>query len=156
MKTVIDLDRIENIEKNTNTNTSDITTLKSQVDNTHLYVLTIYYSDTSFITYVNDIGIFELNTEYLLCESDKTYSLTDEQTTSLMSILNKIKVGNYGGIPLTYVGDLSEVFINKSTYTTIDIYGAENLDSVLEISLYSKEVMNNEGEDWFFKFTKLI
>ena len=122
---------------------------------TPLYILTFYFENNSFFTYVNDKGVFELDTAYDFADSGSNYKLTDEQTTSLLSILDKIKVGTNNGIGLIQVLDYPMMIFNKSTNTVINFVDGDNLD-VVNINLSTKQVVAINNNDWYIKITQLI
>lgn len=121
----------------------------------HLYELQLSYSDTTFSVYTKSHGAFALNTEYTLLDTEDSYLLSDELTSSLIDILTEIGVGNYNGIPFTVVSDESTVFINKS-YKTALYFENGNGGTIIEVYLDSKTVSGSNREEWNFKFTQIF
>ena len=132
---------------NTITNVGDI--------QNHLYTLTLHYSDTNFVVYTNDKGLFDLNDNYRIVNSDNEYVLSDELTNSLLSILDKIKVGDYHGINFVYVGDESTPFVNKSNDSGFNIED-DNGSTLIEVVFETKSVSSSNNEDWFITFKQLF
>lgn len=121
----------------------------------HLYLLSFYFSDTTYTTLVNDIGTFKLDTEYDLVDNSGNVLITQEQATELTHIFEKISQGNYNAIPFNLTSDIEYGLNNHSNEDYIRFDDANGV-SLIELDLSSLRLYESNQEDWYYKFIKLI